>query len=108
MSSVPERVKVEDGAPSGGLCNRVGAILARGGLVVLPTETVYGIAARADLPLAVEALGRAKGRPAELAMTWHVGNPSALERLGTASAAARRPYAASRPGAPTARPPRVP
>lgn len=38
-------------------------VLARGGLVALPTETVYGLAARADSDDAVAAIYRAKGRP---------------------------------------------
>ncbi len=37
-------------------------ILARGGCVVLPTDTVYGIAAAADDPRGVAALQVAKGR----------------------------------------------
>ena len=38
------------------------ATLDRAGLVAVPTETVYGIIARADLPEAVERLYRVKGR----------------------------------------------
>jgi L-threonylcarbamoyladenylate synthase len=37
--------------------------LRRGGLVVLPTDTVYGLAARPDDRDAVQAVYRAKGRP---------------------------------------------
>ena len=39
------------------------AVLRRGGLVAVPTETVYGLAARADSDAAVAAIYRAKGRP---------------------------------------------
>lgn len=38
-------------------------ILRGGGLVALPTETVYGLAARADDAAAVAGIYRAKGRP---------------------------------------------
>ena len=38
-------------------------ILRTGGLVAVPTETVYGLAARADSPEAVAKIYRAKGRP---------------------------------------------
>jgi len=48
------------------------AALREGRLVVFPTETVYGIAARADLPAAVEALRRAKGRDADKPLTVHL------------------------------------
>ncbi len=41
------------------------ACLEQGGLALLPVDTVYGIAARADLPAAVESLRRHKGRAAD-------------------------------------------
>ncbi|MFI4951349.1 MAG: L-threonylcarbamoyladenylate synthase, partial [Caulobacterales bacterium] len=40
------------------------AALRAGGLVILPTETVYGLAADAGDPRAVAAVYAAKGRPA--------------------------------------------
>ena len=39
-----------------------------GGLVVIPTDTVYGLAGRADLADAVEAIFEVKGRPKERAL----------------------------------------
>jgi len=42
-----------------------GGVLRAGGLVVMPTETVYGVAADALDPAAVRALRMAKGRPDE-------------------------------------------
>lgn len=42
---------------------RAAELLARGGLVVLPTETVYGIAADPRRPGAVDRIYRVKGRP---------------------------------------------
>ena len=41
-------------------------ILSEGGLVAIPTETVYGLAADADNREAVLATYAAKGRPAEM------------------------------------------
>jgi L-threonylcarbamoyladenylate synthase len=41
------------------------AELRAGGAVLLPTDTVYGVAVRADLPGAVEVLARLKERAAE-------------------------------------------
>lgn len=46
--------------------------LAQGGLVVLPTETVYGLAADADQPAAVRRIFVAKGRPADHPLIVHV------------------------------------
>jgi L-threonylcarbamoyladenylate synthase len=42
--------------------------LARGGLVVVPTDTVYGVAARPDLPEATARVFAAKGRPRDLTL----------------------------------------
>ncbi len=42
---------------------RAARILERGGLVAIPTETVYGLAARADSADAVAKIYAAKGRP---------------------------------------------
>jgi tRNA threonylcarbamoyl adenosine modification protein (Sua5/YciO/YrdC/YwlC family) len=44
------------------------AALAAGQLVVLPTETVYALACRADLPAATARVFAAKRRPTELAL----------------------------------------
>lgn len=53
-------------------------ILARGELVALPTETVYGLAARADQPSAVARMYAAKGRPADHPVIVHVASAAAL------------------------------
>ena len=90
MSAHPDREPAPDEAPARELVERVGAILARGGLVAMPTETVYGVAARADLPQALAALTELKGRPEDLALTWHIGSPSALKSPDRLSPPARR------------------
>ncbi len=48
--------------------------LRAGGLVALPTETVYGLAARADSDAAVAAIYRAKGRPDFNPLIVHVAD----------------------------------
>jgi L-threonylcarbamoyladenylate synthase len=60
--------------------------LARGELVAFPTETVYGLGARADDAAAVGAIYAAKGRPNAHPLIVHV-----------ADAAAAEPFAASWP-----------
>ncbi len=57
-------------------------VLRAGGLVAFPTETVYGLGARADDPRAVAALYAAKGRPAFNPLIAHVSDLAAAERLG--------------------------
>lgn len=62
--------------------------LSRGGLVAMPTETVYGLAADADNESAVRAIFAAKGRPADHPVIVHVaagGDPAgALDTWGVA------------------------
>ncbi len=65
-------------------------LLEQGEIVALPTETVYGLAVRADSRAALEKLALAKGRPTELGPTWHIGNVAALEAFPRVSAMARR------------------
>ncbi len=48
------------------------AALARGDLVAFPTETVYGLGARADDDAAVDKIFAAKGRPANHPLIVHV------------------------------------
>ncbi|MFN0166464.1 MAG: L-threonylcarbamoyladenylate synthase [Bryobacteraceae bacterium] len=51
---------------------RAAAILRAGGLVALPTETVYGLGANALDPAAVERIFAAKGRPKQSPIIVHV------------------------------------
>ena len=50
--------------------------LAAGELVAFPTETVYGLGARADDDAAVAAIFAAKGRPADHPLIVHVSAPA--------------------------------
>lgn len=81
---------VGDQAPSEGLTREIVALLAEGRHAVLPTETVYGLAARADSAPALESLAERKGRPASMPCTWHIGSLSALERFERVSPMVRR------------------
>ncbi|MBI4580940.1 MAG: threonylcarbamoyl-AMP synthase [Planctomycetes bacterium] len=53
-------------------------LLAGGGLVIFPTETVYGVGACAVLPQAVQRLRVLKGRTDGRAFTVHIGQKSAV------------------------------
>jgi len=53
---------------------RAAQILRDGGLVAVPTETVYGLAARADSDQAVARIYKAKGRPDFNPLIVHVAN----------------------------------
>lgn len=54
------------------------AVLRRGGLVGMPTETVYGLAADAANPAAVAQIFAAKGRPSSHPLIVHIGDASLL------------------------------
>lgn len=93
-----ERIPFREGAPPRAVRKRIQAALAAGELIALPTETVYGLAARADHPEALERLARVKGGGGERPWTWHVGSREALERFPQVSGMARRLAARYWPG----------
>ena len=66
------------------------AVLRGGGLVAVPTETVYGLAARADSDAAVAAIYHAKGRPSFNPLIVHIADLKAAEALALVDARARR------------------
>lgn len=59
---------------------RAAAILRDGGLVAVPTETVYGLAARADSAAAVAKIYAAKGRPDFNPLIVHVRDVEQAQR----------------------------
>ncbi len=58
-----------------------GGILARGGLVAFPTETVYGLGANALLPDSVKKIYEAKGRPSDNPLIVHISDIDDLNKL---------------------------
>ena len=56
-------------------------ILRSGGLVALPTETVYGLGANGLDPTAVKKIFEAKGRPQDNPLILHIADASALDAL---------------------------
>ena len=55
--------------------------IRRGDLVIFPTETVYGIAARADIPAAVQKIYIAKDRPVDKPFAYHIGSWEMMFRI---------------------------
>lgn len=60
-----------------------------GRLIVLPTDTVYGIGTRPDDPAATARLFEAKGRPRELALPVLVASRKQAERIAAFDGRAR-------------------
>ncbi len=62
---------------------RAAEILKAGGIVAMPTETVYGLAATADQNAAIEKVFAAKGRPQDNPLIVHIAD---LKQLKTVAA----------------------
>lgn len=76
------------------------AALRRGDLVVLPTDTVYGVGADAFRPTAITALLAAKGRGRDMPVPVLVGSPGTVDGLAAGlDSAARALIEAFWPGA---------
>lgn len=84
------------------------ARLRAGGLVGMPTETVYGLAARASDPSAVAAVFAVKGRPRFNPLIAHVASLPAAQALARFDERAQRLAAAFWPGPLTLVTPRRP
>ena len=76
----------------------IGAAL-RGELIVLPTDTVYGIGTRPDVPEATAALFAAKGRPRDLELPVLVPSPGSAADVARLDDRAHRLADALWPGA---------
>ena len=76
-------------ARSGDSVEAAAEALRRGQLVLLPTETVYGLAADASNAVAVASIFEAKGRPRFNPLIAHVEDATAAEAVAIFDASAR-------------------
>ena len=84
-----ERPDLRDRSRPGDTVEAAARALSRGALVILPTETVYGLAADAADPRAVAAIFEAKGRPRFNPLIAHVSDAVAAEAIAVFDKAAR-------------------
>ena len=77
---------------------RAATIIAAGGIVAVPTETVYGLAADSTDGAAVARIYAAKGRPSFNPLIVHVPDVEAAERLARIDPVSARLIAAFWPG----------
>ena len=61
---------------------RAAEVLNGGGVAVIPTDTVYGLAARPDFPAAVDRLYTIKGRELKKPIALLASDVAAIERFG--------------------------
>lgn len=74
-----EHIKITDIAAQEFDLARAAAILRAGGLVVFPTETVYGLGGDATRDEAAKKIYAAKGRPSDNPLIIHIANPTDAE-----------------------------
>jgi L-threonylcarbamoyladenylate synthase len=88
---------------------RAAQVLADGALIAFPTETVYGLGARADDDAAVAKIFAAKGRPVDHPLIVHVADAAAAQHFAASvSPLAARLMAGFWPGPLTVIVPRAP
>lgn len=97
MSDKPEPPLIVPAGPEA--ITRAAELLRGGGLVAVPTETVYGLAARADSAEAVAAIYRAKGRPDFNPLIVHIRSLEAARTLAEIDSRAQKLAEAFWPGA---------
>lgn len=67
--------------------NRAAEIIKRGGLVIFPTETVYGLGGDATNKGAAQKIYSAKGRPSDNPLIIHISSPEEAEKYAFTSKA---------------------
>lgn len=95
---MPRAVRATVLPPTPANLRRLASVLARGGLVAVPTETVYGLAADALNARACAKIFQAKGRPRTDPLIVHVQSPAEAENLAAVNDAARKVMSAFWPG----------
>lgn len=76
-----ELISITEPDKEPGSIQKVAGYLQRGGLVAIPTETVYGLAANAFNSVAVAKIFAAKGRPGDNPLIVHIAEKEALDAL---------------------------
>lgn len=82
-------VKVDRWNPDEKVIMEAVSVLASGGLVGFPTETVYGLGADGLNGSAVSGIFRAKGRPSDNPLILHVGSFRSVEKIARTDERAR-------------------
>ena len=77
---------------------RAARYLKQGKLVVIPTETVYGLGVRCDDPAGIDAVFIAKGRPQDNPLIVHVSSLEMAHRYAIVDSVAERLFSCFSPG----------
>lgn len=93
-----EHIKIENIQESEAVLCRAAEILRGGGLVVFPTETVYGLGGNGLDADAAKKIYAAKGRPSDNPLIIHIATPEEAERYAVTNATYERLAKAFMPG----------
>ena len=93
-----EHIKITDIVAQENDLSRAAAILRSGGLVVFPTETVYGLGGNATRDEAAKKIYAAKGRPSDNPLIIHIATPADAEEYAVTNALYYRLAKAFMPG----------
>jgi L-threonylcarbamoyladenylate synthase len=74
-------IMLNENKPDIGILQEAGEVIRQGGLVVFPTETVYGLGANALDPDAVKKIFEAKGRPQDNPLIVHIAEIGEIKPL---------------------------
>ena len=73
-------IKIEDVVSQSRDIEDAASVIRNGGLVVIPTETVYGLGGDATNPNSSKKIYAAKGRPSDNPLIIHIAEPSDAEK----------------------------
>lgn len=93
-----EHIKITDVKLQDAELQKAAAILQRGGLVVFPTETVYGLGGNGLDAEAAQKIYAAKGRPSDNPLIIHIASPKDAEHFAVTNAVYYRLAEAFMPG----------
>jgi len=93
-----EIIKINDVTLDAKKIRHAASILAAGGLVALPTETVYGLGALATDEGAAKKIYAAKGRPSDNPLIIHIATPEEAEKYAVTNEAYYKLAKAFMPG----------
>lgn len=74
-------IPIESGQPDSFVIGQIIDVLAGGGTMIFPTDTVYGLGCRADRPRGIREIRRLKGRDHRKPLALLLESPDHLERV---------------------------
>ncbi len=76
-----EYLKITGTPSDNDIINKAAEVIKSGGIVAIPTETVYGLAGSALIESSAEKIYMAKGRPADNPLIVHIAYPEDAEKI---------------------------